>query len=260
LNKQIFSIDIEEKSSNIIKQILNVFFDSDSELEQTIRLYISHRHGDKEDTSISSGEYSMLILLGRLNSILDNENAKSKTILLLIDEAELGLHPQWQKNFISNLLDFINKRFVKHNLQIVLTSHSPFILSDIPKHCVILLDKNESNVVVTKGLAKSHNTFGTNIHELFTDSFFLQDGLMGEFSRKKINELINSINKAGKDIDFESYQKKINIIGEPFLRNKITELLLSKTENKNRHIDFLIKKRQEEIEELERQKRKKEDD
>ena len=43
--------------------------------------------------------------------------------LLLIDEAENHLHPKWQKTFINNILR------VFPNLQIILTTHSPFIVA-----------------------------------------------------------------------------------------------------------------------------------
>lgn len=45
--------------------------------------------------------------------------------LLLIDEAETHLHPKWQKTFISNILSIFP------NLQIILTTHSPFIVSSV---------------------------------------------------------------------------------------------------------------------------------
>lgn len=266
-----YSINI---SSDYLSLTLKVSDINKSHITDLVREYFSLQYVDEiasfflshkpfGESSLSSGEYMMLSLFGRINSIFEEiidkpEIEKNSSFLMLIDEAELGLHPQWQKNFISNLLDFINKRFVNHNVQILLTSHSPFILSDIPKHCVILLDKDENNKVVTKGLAKSHNTFGTNIHELFTDSFFLQDGLMGEFSRKKINKLIKDINDEKESISFstfkEKYQKKINIIGEPFLRKKITELIISKSKNDTQIIDSIIEDRESEIEKLRRLK------
>lgn len=45
--------------------------------------------------------------------------------VLLIDEAENHLHPKWQKLFLKNILDIFP------NIQIILTTHSPFIVSSI---------------------------------------------------------------------------------------------------------------------------------
>lgn len=46
--------------------------------------------------------------------------------LLLIDEAENHLHPRWQKRFVRDILS------VFPNLQIIATTHSPFILASTP--------------------------------------------------------------------------------------------------------------------------------
>ena len=44
--------------------------------------------------------------------------------------------------------------------------------------------------IVVDGLKKD-KTFGANIHTLLSDSFFLEDGLIGEFAKGKINEIID---------------------------------------------------------------------
>ena len=62
--------------------------------------------------------------------------------LLLIDEAENHLHPKWQKVFQKNLLKIFPK------LQIIVTTHSPFIVSSIENARVFVCtsDTNESFV------------------------------------------------------------------------------------------------------------------
>lgn len=220
-------------------------------------------------TSLSSGEYQLLSMLGRLNSVLKNMN-KCNSLTILLDEIDICLHPQWQKEVIKHLFDFINEneafarqtiqgeKVNKPFIQLIITSHSPFVLSDIPKNCVLLLDKKDDKVII-KSLQKSHNTFGMNIHELFTDSFFLQDGLMGEFARTEIHKLIERINNEKEPITadlYEDYKKRIKIIGEPFLRKKIMELLLSKSTSTSQKyiIDEMIRQKEKELENLKRLK------
>lgn len=68
--------------------------------------------------------------------------------LLLIDEAENQLHPKWQKRFIRTILELFP------NLQIIATTHSPFIISSVPNarlfvcqsrgdHCVVVDETDE---------------------------------------------------------------------------------------------------------------------
>lgn len=72
----------------------------------------------------------MISLLGRMFSYHVLRGTEPEEIcnapgLLLIDEAENCLHPRWQKLFIKNV------QSIFPNLQIIATTHSPFILSSV---------------------------------------------------------------------------------------------------------------------------------
>ena len=183
-------------------------------------------------------------------------------LLFLIDEAELALHPAWQRRFIDVFTEFIAEKFINRKTQILLTSHSPFILSDLPPHCVILLRRSVDKAVTIDSLIEHKETFGANIHELFTDSFFLEDGLIGEFSRKKIEQLIMDIKNEQAPISVEKYdvdyKKRVDILGEQFIKTKILELIASKAELNA--VDEIIEHRRSELEILNQIRKQKEDD
>lgn len=82
-------------------------------------------------TSLLSQIYSVC----SLNNIPINEYKKIKG-LLLIDEAENHLHPKWQKVFLQN----IQKLFP--NLQIIVSTHSPFIVSSV-NNCRVFVCKSK---------------------------------------------------------------------------------------------------------------------
>jgi len=175
-------------------------------------------------------------------------NEKIEYSFFIIDEYELGLHPQWQKEMLSKVNE-IFKAFNK-NIHLIITTHSPFIVSDLPKENVIFLDKYKSNdkEVIDKkqkvGNCKNisnfieiEQTFGANIHTLLSHGFFMKDGLMGEFAKGKIEEIKNFYEKVKEDknpkINFEiEYNDNIekfrhiqSIIGEPFLQIVIKNYL-----------------------------------
>lgn len=54
-----------------------------------------------------------------------------KNMIILIDEMESHLHPQWQRSIIPSLLEV--KKYLDHqlNIQFLLTTHSPLILASI---------------------------------------------------------------------------------------------------------------------------------
>jgi hypothetical protein len=93
----------------------------------------------------------MLTLLGRMYTIRrlrgeDPATAAELPGLLLIDEAENHLHPKWQKRFLPAVLD------VFPNLQIIATTHSPFVLASIPDARVFVCryDRDARTCTVTE--------------------------------------------------------------------------------------------------------------
>lgn len=191
---------------------------------------------NKSLKSLSSGEKSFFTLIINLFYQLQNINDRSEydTINLFLDEIELGFHPQWQKkiiNFLINSLPLVNKKKVN----IYFATHSPFILSDIPRQNIVFLKDGKQVDALEK-----KQTFGANIHTLLADSFFMDGGLMGEFAKEKIEEVIKFLNDDSSKIqDKNEAQKIINIIGEPILKNQLQKMLDSKRLDKIDKIDEL---------------------
>ncbi|MBV4420175.1 AAA family ATPase [Clostridium tyrobutyricum] len=188
---------------------------------------------------MSSGEKAQLTMFSRLFYIAKKEDIiKLKNdMILLIDEGELYYHPQWQKEFIKTmiyLLKDIYKNTSIKEIQVILTSNSPFIASDIPTRNIIFITKENQNCKVMNGLEENIYTFGANIHTLLSDSFFIRDGLIGSFVKQKINNLIKSlINDSDEDLQRKS--KEINymiaMIGEPIIRNKLQKIFRDRIYN-----------------------------
>jgi predicted ATP-binding protein involved in virulence len=211
-----------------------------------------------EDISFNDLSYGERQLLVQLNFILfylhrDNyeeywsymdenggeEGYKTKTInkiIVLLDEFELGLHPNWQKKFVSYIIEFF--KHIKKDISIVIATHSPFLLSDLSKENVIFLEKNEETGECINATGTVNiNPFGANIHTLLSHGFFMQDGLMGEFAKEKINAIKEFYEKVKKSKNpkekyLKEYNKNINnfkniqkIIGEPFLQTVIGNYL-----------------------------------
>jgi len=180
-------------------------------------------------SDLSHGERS--ILLSNLliyESIMQN---KDENILFLLDEPDITLHPQWQKTYISQLIHTFEN--IGKKIHFLITSHSPFILSDIPKENVIFLkDGKQEDVEI--------NPFGANIHTLLSHGFFMQDGLMGEFAKSKIEDVINYLNDKESTIkNNDEAQKFLNIIGEPVIKNQLQKMLDSKRLSKIDEIDII---------------------
>ena len=195
---------------------------------------------DIRNFELSSGERALLNLVSRLyfTSQMDSffegmEFGWNDSILLLIDEIDLYLHPEWQRQIIKDLLDTIKTIFPENYFQIIITSHSPIILSDIPKENAIFLRRNTNGKIIQD---KHHfQTFGANIYTLYRDAFFIENGLaMGEFAKETINSWILEIKAGGVDPD--GVKKKSELIGEPIIRKRLEKLMQERGDQLTRRI------------------------
>lgn len=225
-------------------------------------------HIDFDWGELSSGQKALLSLYSRFYSITEDQEKASNlilanNILILIDEGELYLHPEWQRNFLYNLIEYLPKIYKHKNIQIIFTSNSPVIISDLPKSNLIFIDRNEKRCFVIDGLVENKQTFAANIHTLFSDAFFMDKGLTGEFANQKILKLIHKINSTPSNIldrEREEIELFISQIGEPVLRSKLFSMLKEKISSylekdlANPELMKLIQKMQREIDQLKKGK------
>ena len=144
-----------------------------------------------------------------------------KNLLLIFDEVDLSLHPRWQRMFMKWLIDFCEELYRGKAVKIIITTHSPILLSDFPGNSVLYLIKDENKSLLE--YSDRRQTFGCNIHMLFLDSFFLDKcGTMGAFAEEKINEIANIIyNGKKEEINKEDLEKEIEYIGEGIIKQKL---------------------------------------
>ncbi|MED3351095.1 AAA family ATPase [Bacillus thuringiensis] len=193
-------------------------------------------------SEMSSGQLSLLNLFGRFYNSLyeiqqdlideeflpqkENLSLKEFEYLLLIDECDLYFHPQWQKDWLYYFLKLIEILF-KGNVQVILTTHSPFVLSDFPNTNVTFLSNFSKPLTLSNEIEGSPRTFGANINELLTNSFFINDGLMGKFAKNKINSFIKDLmNTTPDDVlkNKSNLKTFIDLIGDPFIKNKLLQI------------------------------------
>lgn len=176
--------------------------------------------------SFSSGEKQFLNSLGAIIYHLQNLETSSTirypSVNLILEEIELYYHPECQRQFIQKMLELIKGLRLDNirSINVIFVTHSPFILSDIPK-CNVLFLKD--------GVAQNtmqENTFGANIHSLLKNGFFLPNLPMGEFAYQKINHLFYLLNSGdfNPETDLEDIFQQILLVGEPFLRSQLLGL------------------------------------
>lgn len=201
--------------------------------------------------TFSSGEQYLITLATELYAKAISYN------VILIDEGEMFEHPDWQRNyilFLTKILEKMYKRLPRFR-DIIITTHSPFILSDLPQENIIYLENGKIKE------DSDRKSFGANIYDLLKNSFFL-DAPIGEFAREKINSLAIKISELPKGISLSiEDQALLQEIGEPIIRNKLLSLYTQKI-NYNKHeliaeYDKKINEMKKELRSLERKIKRK---
>lgn len=225
-----FSFNIEELTGERFNDFLNLYNDIVFRNELYNFSWRDMSSGEKAFLNI----YSRFYLVSNTKELLKNPE---NDVIILIDEGEVYLHPHWQGQLIDMLVGFIpfvfkNKVGLKQrNIQMILTSNSPFLISDLPSSSVVFLKKEETKTIVIEELDEYHQTFAANIHSLLAHSFFMEDGVTGALAKRKINKIVRWLIK--EDIDTileneEEIEKTINLIGEPVIRNKLSQMLIDR--------------------------------
>ena len=146
-------------------------------------------------TYVSSGEYQFAKVWGIMEEYCVRakmlkqgeryEDAVQPNLILLIDEPENYMHPEMCRTFISKMHRVMAKRCPGTEFQVILSTHSPFMLSDVLSEQVIRMDYDDKGLCVISQRNKS--TFAANIHSIMADSFFLEYTI-GEQARTILTE------------------------------------------------------------------------
>lgn len=184
---------------------------------------------------LSSGEKQRIHAVSSLGYHLYNINSVSvhnnlinyRYVNVIFDEVELYFHPEMQQDFINHLLAYIGRLNLDRiaGINILIITHSPFILSDIPNPNILFLSEVDPDI----------KTFGSNIHDLLAHSFFMR-GFMGGYVRKIIKEISDylSPNVEFKPVGWteERSENIIRVIGEPLIKARLQEMHRSEFKSK----------------------------
>lgn len=176
------------------------------ERKPKLRMVISKDNMRLAIDQLSDGEKCYIAMIGDLARRMAVANPHAKHPLncsgiVLIDEVELHLHPEWQRRIVPSL------RQTFPNIQLIITTHSPQVLGEIKDMDIIKLLKQDGMVVAQKVLS----TFGRNsdfILEQFMDAPEKNVGIS-----ERIENMYRYINSKNYD-EAERITKELsNVVG-----------------------------------------------
>lgn len=223
----------------------------------------------------SAGQYAKLSFLSRLHWFLEGDLEEmdryngmaaeaafsreevlleGEAALIFIDEGEIYYHPEWQRGYLKELLELVNSR--ERKVQIVVTTNSPFLISDIRNEDITYLSGSAGDT----GSRSREETMGQNIHKLLKDNFFMSYTI-GEYARELIENIMDCLQQKVNpkhvlenyfdetEDEYELLDLLTEQIGEPVYRYQLKKMLAESDYGKQRSTG-------EKIRELEKQKGK----
>ncbi|MBW4741260.1 AAA family ATPase [Prevotella melaninogenica] len=198
------------------------------------------RKEDSEDEfpieSMSAGERQLYYIISTLVYHILNiksvkeERVRYNNIAIVLDEVELGFHPEYQRKFICFLIETVERLKLSKNLGIhfLITTHSPFMLSDLRKSNILYIEDG-------KKIDKEDmlNPFGANINDILAQSFFLRNGFVGEFACKKILSLLDWLEgeeNTNEEWNMVKAEEIVKSVGEPIIQNHLQNMVERKKE------------------------------
>jgi restriction system-associated AAA family ATPase len=136
---------------------------------------------DIYNKSLSDGEHQFL---HSMNLCLLFKNTNS---LFLLDEPETHFNPSWRAKFISTLRDCLKDEKQQRLRELLITTHSPFIISDSHEENVLKFTKsNETGIV--KCERPDFNTFGASVNQI-TIKIFGKVETIGNYAKEELDKL-----------------------------------------------------------------------
>ena len=173
--------------------------------------------GEKQQAFVVS---SILYHLGNIESVFRDNNKNRiaySNVCIILEEIELYFHPQFQKNLIKYILDGIKQMSFVHieGIQLMMVTHSPFVLSDIPTSNILALENGMQSDTKLQ-------TFGANIYDMLNTSFFLHNSTIGDFAQWLIGRIILILKI------YENPQYGINILDDENEKNGVDKEFMDK--------------------------------
>lgn len=137
--------------------------------------------------SLSDGEHQLLHSLG-LCLLFKNTNS-----LFLLDEPETHFNPDWRSKFITLLRQCFSGADDTHEM--LITTHTPFLISDSKPEKVLVFKKENGEVSITP---PDYNTLGASINKITMNSFGKRETIGGH-AHAKLEEFRKQSREDNKD-------------------------------------------------------------
>ncbi|MFD3156746.1 AAA family ATPase [Haloimpatiens sp. FM7330] len=167
-----------------------------SETSETKPIFRNSLGKEFDITGLSSGEKQLFLRALSLKFLEVNNS------VILIDEPEISLHPEWQRKII-NVYESIGE-----NNQFIIATHSPHIIGNIESKQLRIMKKEKDGIKLVNN-DELNETYGKNIGDILSTTMKI-DSLRNEDITTKLNKAYELLNK--NLYDTEEFKETFNYL------------------------------------------------
>ncbi|EON1953943.1 restriction system-associated AAA family ATPase [Escherichia coli] len=165
---------------------------SDERIMRFKHFYFRKREGEKPMLlkELSDGEHQLLHSLGLCVLFRDTN------CLLLLDEPETHFNPNWRASFITRLRQCLPDQ-QDVGQEMLITTHTPFLISDSKPDKVLVFSKDETTGVISIN-HPDYNTLGASINKITMNTFGKRETI-GGYAQTLLEDLRRRFEAGGED-------------------------------------------------------------
>lgn len=152
-----------------------------SETSETKPIFRNSLGKEFDIAGLSSGEKQLFLRALSLKFLEVNNS------IILIDEPEISLHPEWQRKIIDVY------KSIGHNNQLIIATHSPHVIGNITSNELRVMAKDEKGIKLVDNDELSE-TYGKSIGDILSTTMKL-DSLRNDDITDKLNKIYDLLNR-----------------------------------------------------------------
>ena len=174
--------------------------------------------------SLSDGEHQFLQVVGAVMMMEEDNN------VFLLDEPETHYNPLWRSRLISTLNKVSVKNFDEvgkgiRSQEIIITTHSPFLLSDCNRSDVYIATRNRGKLTIEH---PNFETFGASVGQLMDCLFMEEPQSIAQMAKDELDRIRKGIAKAKTVKALENAVNSLSNLGNSLEKLDVMYLLRTK--------------------------------
>lgn len=149
----------------------------------------------------------------------ESENPAAEPAIVLVDEIDLHLHPEWQRK----LIGYLDKHFPR--TQFIVTSHSPLVVQSADGVNVVVLEKKNNQVTVAQQGFRNYQ--GWSVEEILSEIMLLDDRTHSDRYLKLMSDFENALNDENLQAAQAAYDSLDKILHPSSSARKVMRLQMS---------------------------------